>query len=137
MNFQEFQILMQTVADGWNEGDPRKAADCFTNECLYMEPPDKQLYRGKHEVFLLSGGNNPEGKKMKMIWHNLFFNEETQSGAGEYTFEMSNKNHGVVVVELKEGKIAVWREYQWEGNLTYEEFLSTENKNWQWTGKDL
>ena len=43
----EFDRLMQLVADGWNKGDARKAADCFTESAIYSEPPDKQLYKGR------------------------------------------------------------------------------------------
>lgn len=53
-----------------------------------------------------------------MIWHHLFFNETSQKGASEYSFgEQSDKqvDNGVAVVELRGGKIAVWREYQRRG----------------------
>lgn len=137
MNTQEFKILMQTVAEGWNEGNAQKAVDCFTENATYIEPPDKQLFQGKEQLFIYFGGGSERKKQMKMIWHNLFFDEEKQIGAGEYTFEMSDKNHGVVVVELHKGKIKLWREYQWSGNLDRNDFLSTENKNFQFIIKDL
>ncbi len=38
---------METVAAGWNAGDARKAADGFTEDALYLEPPDKQFYAGR------------------------------------------------------------------------------------------
>ena len=28
----EFESLMQRIADGWNEGDARQAADCFCED---------------------------------------------------------------------------------------------------------
>ena len=37
-NLEEFRQLMQTVADGWNEGDAHKAADCFSQDAVYVEP---------------------------------------------------------------------------------------------------
>jgi hypothetical protein len=43
----EFERLMQTIAEGWNEGNARQAADCFSQDAIYVEPPDKQLYRGR------------------------------------------------------------------------------------------
>lgn len=40
----QFNQLMQTIADGWNDGDARKAADYFSADAGYVEPPDKQAY---------------------------------------------------------------------------------------------
>ena len=58
---QQFEILMQALADGWNQGNAQKAADCFTENAVYSEPPDKQLYRGRAALFKFFGGN--EGRK--------------------------------------------------------------------------
>jgi hypothetical protein len=44
---QDFVRLMNTVADGWNEGNAQKAADCFADNAVYAEPPDRQLYVGR------------------------------------------------------------------------------------------
>ncbi|TKR32993.1 hypothetical protein FCE95_01345 [Luteimonas gilva] len=30
----QFEALMKTVAAGWNEGDARKAPDCYTEELV-------------------------------------------------------------------------------------------------------
>jgi 2-polyprenyl-3-methyl-5-hydroxy-6-metoxy-1,4-benzoquinol methylase len=42
---------------------------------------------------------------MKMIWHHLAFNEEGQIEFGEYTFEMHEGYHGIVVVKIKAGVV--------------------------------
>jgi len=47
----EFTILMQTIAAGWNEGNARKAADCFAEDVVYMEPPDAQVYHGRADLY--------------------------------------------------------------------------------------
>ena len=39
---------------------------------------------------------------------------------------------GVVVVELQNGKIKFWREYQEYGPTNFKDFISTENKDWEW-----
>jgi uncharacterized protein (TIGR02246 family) len=44
MTQEEFRQLLQTVADGWNAGDARLAAACFTEDAVYVEPPDRQRY---------------------------------------------------------------------------------------------
>ena len=39
----------------------------------------------------------------------------------------------MAVVELRDGRIAFWREYQRKGPLPHEAFLAPEGKDWQWT----
>jgi len=120
----EFKRLMQTVADGWNEGDARKSADCLSEDAVYVEPPEKQIYRGRVELHEFFGGDNGPDIPMKMTWHHLAFNEEEQVGFGEYTFQMHGRYHGIVVVKVKSGLIEHWREYQYRSELGWEEFTS-------------
>jgi ketosteroid isomerase-like protein len=119
-----FGHLMQTVADGWNEGNAHKAADCFSEDAIYIEPPEKQLYHGRAELYEFFGGNNGTDMPMKMTWHHLAFNEEEQVGLGEYTFQMHGRYHGIVVVKIEAGLIKQWREYQYRSELSWEEFTS-------------
>jgi len=120
----EFDRLMQSIADGWNEGDARKAADCFSEDAIYVEPPDKQLYRGRAELYEFFGGDSGTDIPMKMTWHHLAFNEEDQIGFGEYTFEMHGRYHGIVVVKIESGVVKYWREYQYQTGLNWEDFTS-------------
>ena len=119
---KEFERLMQTVSDGWNEGNSRKAADCFRDDAVYVEPPDKQLYQGREELYEFFGGDKGTDMPMKMTWHHLAFNEEEQIGFGEYTFEMHGRYHGIVVIKVESGLIKQWREYQYQTKLNWEEF---------------
>ena len=118
----QFNQLMQTVAEGWNEGNARKAADCFSEDAIYVEPPDKQVYRGRAELFDFFGGEAGTDIPMKMTWHHLVFNEQEKIGFGEYTFEMHNRYHGIVVVKIGLGLITHWREYQYQTELDWVEF---------------
>lgn len=118
-----FQKLMQTVADGWSEGNARKAADCFTEDAIYTEPPDKQLYKGREQLFKFFGGNEGRKSQMKMTWHHLMLDEQKQIGSGEFTFEYGGKVHGMVIVKITNGKISNWREYWYESNLDWEKFI--------------
>ena len=129
MRTKEFKQLMQTVADGWNNYAPEKSVECFTDDIIYMEPPDKQLVIGKENLFKYF--DNP--KPMKLIWHNLMFDEKGQIGSGEFTFTMEGRqeNHGVVVVELENGKIKFWREYYKISDLNYNDFISKKNKKFE------
>jgi ketosteroid isomerase-like protein len=124
LTFEEFKQLMQTVADGWNEGDARKAADCFSEDAVYVEPPDRQLYHGRAELYEFFGGDAGTDIPMKMSWHHLAFNEQEQVGFGEYTFEMHGRYHGIVVVQLAAGRIKNWREYQYRSELDWSSFTS-------------
>lgn len=124
MSTDEFMQLMQTVADGWNEGNARKAADGFSEDVIYIEPPEKQLYHGRAELYEFFGGDNGTDLPMKMSWHHLAFNEEDQVGFGEYTFQLHGRYHGIVVVKVESGLIKRWREYQYRSELSWEEFTS-------------
>lgn len=127
---------MQTIANGWNTKNAEKAADCFTDDAVYIEPPDKQFFKGKEELYQYFGGDN--GFDMKLQWHNLFFDEEQQTGIGEYTFEFNNMiHHGVTIVELQDGKIKFWREYDTTGTISYDEFIKTDGKQYKFTIKEL
>ena len=124
MTETEFEQLMQTIADGWNEGDSHKAADCFSADSIYVEPPDKQLYHGREELYEFFGGDHGRDKPMKMTWHHLAFNEAEQIGFGEYTFEMNARYHGIVIVKVESGRIKNWREYQYKTDQNWEKFTS-------------
>jgi hypothetical protein len=121
---EEYNRLMQTVADGWNEGKARKAADCFSEDAVYIEPPSNQLYHGRAELYDFFGGDQGTDVPMQMVWHHLAFNEEEQIGFGEYTFQMNNRYHGIVIVKIEGGLIKRWREYQYRSELNWEQFVS-------------
>jgi ketosteroid isomerase-like protein len=119
----QFKSLMQRVADGWNEGNAKKAADCYTEDALYTEPPDKQVYSGRKALYDFFGGDAKPESPMKMTWHHLAFDEASQIGFGEYTFQMNNRYHGIVIVKIGGGKITNWREYQSRSDLEWKEFV--------------
>ena len=118
----EFERLMQTIAKGWNEGDARKSAECFSEDAVYVEPPDKQVHHGRAELYEFFGGDKGTDIPMKMTWHHLAFNESEQVGFGEYTFEMHGRYHGIVVVKVESGLIKYCREYQYRSDSSWEEF---------------
>jgi ketosteroid isomerase-like protein len=119
----QFKSLMQRVADGWNEGNAKKAADCYTEDALYTEPPDKQVYSGRKALYDFFGGDTKPESPMKMTWHHLAFDEASQIGFGEYTFQMNSRYHGIVIVKIGGGKITNWREYQSRSDLEWKEFV--------------
>jgi hypothetical protein len=120
MTETEFERLMQTIADGWNEGDAHEAADCFAEDAIYVEPPEKQLYHGRNELYEFFGKGTDI--PMNMTWHHLAFNEAEHIGFGEYSFEMHGRYHGIVVVKIEKGLIKHWRKYQYRTDLVWEAF---------------
>jgi ketosteroid isomerase-like protein len=119
MDQEEFADLMHTVARAWTEGDPHAAAACFAEDVVYVEPPDRQIYRGRAEVLELSTSDTP----MSMQWHHLAFDGATGVGFGEYTFRGRRQYHGIVIVRVEDGKIARWREYQYQDDSAWREFV--------------
>ena len=120
----EFEKLLQKVAFGWNNGDAKSAADCFTENAVYIEPPNEQLYIGREELFEFFGGKEGRAEPMSMAWHHLIFDELKQMGVGEYTFKYKGRiTHGLVIIQIHKGKISRWREYQYRTNMEWKEFI--------------
>jgi hypothetical protein len=128
-----FRELMNRLADGWSRQDTEQALSCFTENAVYMEPPNIQFYEGHIQLRPYFAALKP-GTFMR--FHNLWFDESRQVGAGEYSFGESaatTADHGVVVVELRDGRIAFWREYQQKGPVSFDRFLDKNEKEWNWT----
>jgi ketosteroid isomerase-like protein len=119
---KEFSQILAGIEKSWNAGDARRAAEFFSDDAVYEEPPKKQFYRGKNEIYEFFGGEKGVEKPMKMKWHNLSFNEEEQIGFGEYTFAMNNQYHGIVIIKFDNKKISKWREYQYKSELDFQNF---------------
>ncbi len=115
---------MQTVATGWSTGDARLAASAFAPDAVYIEPPERQRHVGRDALYALSGGEDPP--PMSMTWHHLLYDAGRGIGAGEYTFVIDNARtyHGVTMVQVHDGLIVRWREYQYrEDGVNWEEFV--------------
>ena len=128
----EFVTLMEQLTRAWNQQDTELGLGCFCHDAVYMEPPDIQLYLG-HAQFRPYFAALRSGTLMH--WHHLMFDQANQVGMGEYSFGVADQpsaDHGVAVVELRQGRIAIWREYQRKGPSSFSEFLSTQGKAWQW-----
>lgn len=133
----DFVGLMNKVAEGWKTKNTDLALSAFTEDAVYMEPPDRMYFRGHAELRRFFDAVNPGSS---MIWHRLWFDEKSGIGAGEYTFHNGARKtaaHGVTVVHIRDGRIAVWREYQRRGAIDYKEFLKVDGKKWQWTVDSL
>lgn len=110
---------MERIRDSWIAGDTARALECFTDDCVYIEPPDEQRYEGRDELFEFFGGEDPP--PMDLVWHHLVV--DGNNGAGEYTFRGNRQYHGIVIVQLRDGRISRWREYQVASTLDWETFV--------------
>lgn len=132
-----FEGLLQSLATAWSHQDTSASLACFTEDAVYMQPPDQQLYRGTAELRLLFQGLKP-GTFMR--FHSLALNPESQTGFAEFSFGHSDSTravHGIVRVALSGGRISSWREYFESGPASFDEFVAIEGKTWKWTGDSL
>ncbi len=127
----EFRQLLESVARGWSTRDTELALSSFHPDAVYMEPPDLQYYRGHDQ---LGPYFDALEDRHSMVFHQIWFDEASQSGAAEYTFSGGGEvsDVGVAVVQLRDGKIWFWREYQRKGPTDFQEFLRVEGKEWEW-----
>lgn len=129
---KDFTDLMQQLAHAWTTQNTDLALSCFTVDAIYIQPPDEQFYEG-HEHLRPLFAAIKEGTSMH--FHHLWFDENEQTGVGEFTFGNPGKTTGVTgvaVVSIEHGKIKTWREYFIQGPIDFKEFISTEGKNWKW-----
>lgn len=121
---KQFAALLARLAASWNVGDAQAAAACFTADAVYVEPPRKQVYRGRTELYRFFGGESGRPGAMQMTWRNSVFDAARQRGMGEFSFRYGTQVHGVAVIALRDGLIAQWREYWYASELPFEQFVA-------------
>lgn len=132
MDRGEFADLMNQLAAAWASPDADLAAECFTDDAIYMEPPDQQLFVGREQIAAYFSPLRP-GTYLR--FQHLWFDEDTGVGAVEFSFGVEGRetaDHGVAVVSVRDGRISVWREYHRKGPADFEEFVATGSKEWVW-----
>lgn len=90
---------------------------------MYSSPPDPMIRKGRQALFEFFGGEKGRLKPVSMLWHHLIFDNATQIGAGEFTFTYQIRTHGMVILQIKNGKIANWREYEVESPMNWEQLV--------------
>lgn len=118
---QQFVTVMEELAAAISVGDARRGADCYTSNVVFYEPSTKFLLRSREEIYQLFGGEKPH--KGSLRWHHLGFNSATQIGFAEFTLNYGSPVHGIVIVQISEGKIAIWREYYFDSTLAWNKFI--------------
>lgn len=128
----EFESLLRELADAWANLDNASAVACFTDDAVYMEPPDVQLFVGRQELMAYF---SPLTEGTYLDFHGIWFDERTQTGTAEFSFGVrgaGRADHGVVVVALRDGRISTWREYPRQGPASFDAFIATSGKTWSW-----
>lgn len=132
LDLSGFRDLVSRVADNWAALNAAGAADCFTADAVYMEPPDRQLFRGKEELLAYFSPLEP-GTYLEI--DSIWFDEAAQSGAIEFSFGVAgrpNADHGVAILQIQGGLISSWREYQRPGPAGFDDFTAIDGKDWEW-----
>jgi hypothetical protein len=118
-----FRATLDSVAAGWNCSRAELAASCFTEAAVYLEPPDRQLYRGRPALREFFAASIAPPRSDRMRWHAVAFDSVRQVGFGEYTYRGRQHYHGIVVIHMEGGLIRSWREYQYASPLSWEAFI--------------
>jgi hypothetical protein len=116
--------VLDSVAVSWNSGRADLAAGCFSEGAVYVEPPNRQLYRGRPALRDFFAASIQPPRPDRMRWHTMAFDPVRQVGFAEYTYRGRRNYHGVAVLELEAGLIRSWREYQYGSPLSWDEFLA-------------
>lgn len=119
-----FVELLHRLAEHWNAGNARLAAECFTPDAIYVEPPQKQVHIGREALFTFFGGSAGRPGAMSMQWHRTMFDAHHQQGMGEFTFRYGSQVHGVALMDVRNGLISQWREYWYSSELPFHEFVA-------------
>lgn len=120
MTRQEFVALLARMEEGWNASDRDKAIACFAENVFYIDPL-RYVCRGRGELYDFF--EVAEGTLERSTWHTIVFDEETQTGAGEYTYEEAQRYHGLVLIRAADGLVTEWREYQHVSELDRDAFI--------------
>lgn len=121
MTRDQFVAALESLARAWTDKDYEKAAGFFAEDVRYADP---LRYRLESRAELLAFFQDDGGYPQRTEWHHVVFDEERQVGAAEYTYEGTHRYHGLVVIQVREGEISRWREYQHISELEWEEFCS-------------
>jgi ketosteroid isomerase-like protein len=118
----EFERMLDALADAWARRDYPAAAAWFAADVRYADP---LRYAFDSQAALLAFFETDDGLPQRTVWHMRLFDEPTQRGAAEYTYEGTHRYHGVALIRVADGRITHWREYQHVDSRTREEFVAS------------
>jgi hypothetical protein len=105
----EFERLLDALADAWARREYARAADWFADDVRYADP---LRYAFTSRSALLAFFENDDGRPQRTVWHTRLFDEGAQRGAAEYTYDGTQRYHGIALIRVADGRITHWREYQ-------------------------
>jgi len=121
----EFSAALEALARAWQARDYERAASYFAEDVQYIDPL-RYHHRSRSEV--LRFYQDDQGHPQRTVWRTILFDEALQLGAAEYSYEGTYRYHGVALVEVRDGQITSWREYQHISQLGWESL---------WTGAGI
>ena len=80
-----------------------------------MDKPDRPMTKADFESLMSA---------LATAWNDgdhLIFDPET--GIGEYTYRGQRQYHGVAIVQCADGRIRRWREYEYQSDLDWADFV--------------
>ena len=121
MTRTEFLAVLDRLAAGWAAGNARAVAAEFADSVTYADPI---RYRFGRRSELVPFFEPPPGGH-SVVWHRRLFDEATQTGVAEYTYDGHRRYHGAALVEIDgDGRIADWREWQHVSELDWDRFVA-------------
>lgn len=115
----DFVDLLNRLADAWRQRDYQRAAEFFAHDVDYSDPLN---YKFENLTDLRRFFEADDGAEQKCVWRVFVFDEEAQIAAAEYTYEGTNRYHGVALIKFENNKIRFWREYQHKTEVDWREF---------------
>ncbi len=115
----EFTAMLDALAEAWARRDYGSAAAWFADDVRYADP---RRYAFADRAALRAFFEADDGLPQRTTWHLRLFDEQSQVGAAEYTYEGTRRYHGVALIRVAEGRITHWREYQHVDLRTWEAF---------------
>ena len=122
MTGAEFARMLDALADAWARRDYPAAAAWFASDVRYADP---LRYAFDNRADLLAFYEADDGLPQRTEWHLRLFDEPTQRGAAEYTYEGTHRYHGVALIRVADGRITHWREYQHVDSRSREAFIAS------------
>jgi N12 class adenine-specific DNA methylase len=118
-----FAASLHSLASAWDERDPQRAADLFTQTAIYSEQTLGRVFRGRDELIKHFARAFEGGGWMRLVWRHITFDARSEVGAGEFSFYWpAGQVHGMVSVRMERGRIANWREYAIVSDLDWDAF---------------
>ena len=121
MTVAEFERMLDALAAAWARRDYPSAAAWFAADVRYADP---LRYAFDSRADLLAFFEADDGLPQRTNWHLRVFDERTQRGAAEYTYEGTHRYHGVALIKVAGGRITHWREYQHVDARSRAEFIA-------------